>query len=165
MGVPKDSIERIGRFLAHKRIALVGVSRAPAELSSKLFEEFRRRGYDAVPVNPNATEILGRRCYARVQEIDPPVDAVLLMTSPEVTEEVVRDCAAAGIKYMWMYRGTGKGAGSELAVEFCRENGMQVVSGQCPFMFLPETEMVHRLHGFFRKITGRYPQGAGVAAR
>ncbi len=32
-------------------------------------------------------------CYARVQDIQPPVDGALLMTKPENTEEVVADCA------------------------------------------------------------------------
>ena len=36
--------------------------------------------------------------------------------------------------------------------------GMEVIPGQCPFMFLPGAQGVHRLHGFFRRITGRYPQ-------
>ena len=50
-----------------------------------------------VPVNPNATNLDGRPCFARVQDIQPPVDAVLLMTSPEATEIIVKDCAEAGI--------------------------------------------------------------------
>jgi len=116
-------------------------------------------------VNPNATEILGRRCFSRLQEVNPPVDAALLMTSPEVTEKVVRDCAAAEVRYVWMHRATGKGAVSDKAVAFCRESGMQVVAGQCPFMFLPKAGMVHRFHGFLRKLAGTYPQSCGVTVR
>jgi hypothetical protein len=40
---------------------------------------------------------------------------------------------------------------------------MEVIPGQCPFMFLPGAAGVHRFHGFIRKITGRYPRH-GVAA-
>ena len=161
MATQPASLETIEDFLAQKRIAIAGVSRDSASFSVHLFDELCRRGYDVVPVNPNAVEVLGRPCFANVQDIEPPVEAVLLMTSPEVTEAVVQDCAEAGIKRVWMYRAGGKGgAVSPTAVEFCQEHGMQVVPGQCPFMFLPNVAAYHRFHGFLRKITGRYPKHA-----
>lgn len=165
MAVQSLSLETIEDFLAQKRIAMVGISRDPANFSVKLFEEFCRRGYDVVPVNPNTAEVQGRRCFARVQDVQPPVEAVLLMTSPEVTETVARDCAEAGIRQVWMYRATGKGSVSAKAVAFCEERGMQVVPGQCPFMFLPGTAGFHRFHGFIRRITGRYPRHARASSQ
>lgn len=156
------SLDIINDFLAQRRIAIVGISRDRASISVVLFEELDRRGYDVVPVKPNVTEFSGRRCFPRVQDIEPPVQAALLMTSPEVTETVVRDCDKAGIRRVWMYRGLGKGSVSLAAIAFCRDRGIQVVPGQCPFMFLPEAAGVHRFHGFVRKITGRYPRRAHV---
>lgn len=152
------SLEMIEDFLGQKRIAMVGVSRDPKHFSVALLEELCRRGYDIVPVNPNAPSINGHRSFAHVQDIQPPVKAALLMTSPEITEAVVADCFAAGISQVWMYRAGGKGAVSAKAVAFCREKGMEVIPGQCPFMFLPGAAGVHRFHGFIRKITGRYPR-------
>ena len=157
MPTQRASLETIEDFLAQKRIAMPGISRDPANFSVKLFEELCRRGYDVVPVNPNVAEVQGRRCFARVQDIQPPVEAALLMTSPEATETVVNHCAEAGIRRVWMYRAAGQGAVSAKAVAFCHAQGMQVVPGQCPFMFLPEAAGFHRFHGFVRKITGRYP--------
>lgn len=157
MATQNLSLETIEGFLAQKRMAMVGVSREPKSFSVMLFEELCRRGYDVIPVNPHMREVLGRRCFARVQDIQPPVEAALLMTSPEVTDAVVGDCAEAGIQRVWMHRAAGAGAVSAKAVEFCRERGIQVVPGQCPFMFLPGAGAGHRLHGFIRKITGRYP--------
>ena len=157
------SLETIEAFLAQKRIAMVGISREPKSISVALFKELCRRGYDIVPVNPKAPSVNGHRCFARVQDIDPPVTAALLMTSPHITESVVADCFAAGIKQVWMYRAGGNGAVSAKALEFCNTKGMEVIPGQCPFMFLPGAAGVHRFHGFIRKITGRYPRH-GVAA-
>lgn len=155
------SLETINDFLAQKRIAMVGISREPKSFSRSLYEELVRRGYDVVPVNPHTREVLGRRCFARVQDIQPPVDAALLMTPPEITETVVIDCADAGIKRVWMYRAMGEGAVSAAAVEFCRDRGIQVVPGECPFMFFPHAGF-HRVHGFIRKITGGYPRHAAA---
>jgi predicted CoA-binding protein len=85
------------------------------------------------------------------------------MTSPEVTESVVTDCFAAGISLVWMYGATGNGAVSPEAVAFCKAHGIEVIPGQCPFMFLPNVSGIHRFHGFIRKITGTYPR-RGLAA-
>jgi uncharacterized protein len=151
------SLEAIQDFLAHKRIALVGVSRDPKDFSASLFQEFVKRGYDVVPVNPKASEVLGRQSFGRIQDIKPNVDAALLMTTPEVTEAVVRDCAEARVRYVWMYRATGSGAVSPKAVEFCQQRGITVIPGECPFMFFPHNGL-HAVHGFIRKITGSYPK-------
>ena len=153
-----QTIERIREFLDQKRLAVVGVSQQPKDFSRNLFREFRERGYDAVPVNPAAQEIEGQPCFARVKDIQPPVTAVLLMTSPAVTETVVRDCAEAGIPRVWMHRGGGTGAVSAEAVAFCESKGISVIPGECPFMFLPQAALYHRFHGWLRKIAGSYPK-------
>ncbi len=163
MGKQIPSLDVIEDFLDQKRIAMVGLSREPRSFSMMLFEEFRHRGYDMVPVNPRASEIKGLRCFARIQDIQPPVEAVLLMTAPDATDAVITDCAEAGVRRVWMYRATGKGAVSSKAVAFCRENGIAVVEGECPFMFLPATGGIHRFHGLIRKITGHYPRHGQTA--
>jgi predicted CoA-binding protein len=151
-------MQAIQDFLRQKRFAVIGVSQKPKDFSRALFHEFRERGYDAVPVNPAAQEIDGQRCFARLQEVSPAVDTVLLMTPPAVTDAVVRDCAATGVKRVWMFRATGKGAVSDDAVAFCRSNGISVIPGECPFMFLPGGSWVHRLHGLICRITAAYPE-------
>ncbi|HKF01366.1 MAG TPA: CoA-binding protein [Candidatus Sulfotelmatobacter sp.] len=158
------SLEVIEDFLAQKRIAMVGASRDPGDFSILLFKELCRRGYNVVPVNPQASEILGQRCFKRVQDIQPPVDAALLMTSPLTTDAVVADCAEAGIRRIWMYRAAGDGAVSANAVQLCQEKGIQLIPGECPFMFLPGNGF-HALHGFIRKITGSFPKRSRATKR
>jgi predicted CoA-binding protein len=148
----------IDEFLAHKRFAAIGLSRDPKDFTRTLITEFERRGYDVVPVNPAVTEIGGKPSFARVQDVTPPVHAALVLTPASKTGDVVRDCADAGITHVWLYRGGGQGALNAAAVEFCRERGMKVVPGECPFMFLPGTGFPHRLHGFIRRILGSYPR-------
>ena len=70
---------------------------------------------------------------------------------------VVRDGAEAGIRRVWLYRAAGKGAASPEAVDFCRGNGILVVEGYCPYMFLPGAAFPHRAHGFLMKLAHRYP--------
>jgi uncharacterized protein len=158
MPVQHTSLESIEDFLAQKRIAIVGISHEANSMSVMLFKELSQRGYDVVPVNPNVKDVMGRRCFARVQDIEPPVDAALLMTSSAVTDTVVNDCAVSGIRRVWMYRGAGQGAVSEKAIEVCRERKINVIPGECPLMFMPKSGGIHRLHGILRKLTGRYPR-------
>jgi uncharacterized protein len=154
------SLDQIHAFLSTKRLAVAGVSRDPNDFSRLLFREFLRRGYDAVPVHPGGGEIEGRTCFARLQDVVPPVEAVLLMTSPTVTEQVAHDCAEASVKYVWMYRAAGTGAVSGQAVDYCESRGIDVIAGECPMMFFEDAALFHRLHGFVRKITGKYPLGS-----
>jgi predicted CoA-binding protein len=153
-----SSMALVQDFLGQKRLAVVGVSRKPDDFSRKLFCELRDRGYDVVPVNPEVDEIDGKKCFAHLQDVQPPVDGALLMTSPAVSDRVVEECARAGIGRVWMYRAGGAGAVSSQAMRFCESHGISVIPGECPLMFLPQGHWFHRLHGLVRKITGRYPR-------
>ena len=79
------------------------------------------------------------------------------MTSPSATDAVVRDCAEAGIKRVWMYRASSTGAVSPEAVKYCEEHGIAVIPGECPFMFFPGGSWFHRFHGLLKRIAGSYP--------
>lgn len=150
----------INDFLRLQRFAMVGISRDPKDFSRGLFRELRNRGYDVVPVNLYADVLDGEECFQCLQVVKPAVEGALLMTSPRETERVVRDCADAGIRRVWMYRAGGQGAVSPQAVEFCRKNGIRVVEGYCPYMFLPATAFPHRAHRFLMKLVGGYPAKA-----
>jgi uncharacterized protein len=158
------TIADVHDFLKLRRIALVGLSRDPKDLSRVLFREMCDKAYDMVPVNPAVGELESRRCFARVQDISPPVEGALVMTPAPKTEQVVRDCAEAGIRHVWMHRGGGQGSVNPEAVDFCRQQGIHLVEGYCPFMFLPHTQFFHRVHGFFLKLTGGYPRKQQRAA-
>ena len=151
-------LETIQDFLAQKRIAVVGVSRNEKDFSRTLFRDLRARGYDVVPVNPNATELDGAPCYSTVREISPPVDAALLMTPAKLSEGAARDCVEAGVQRIWFYKAVGAGAVSAGAVEFCEKSGVSLVPGRCPYMFLSPPPFPHGLHAAILKFFGKYPK-------
>jgi|ERR1041385_776295 predicted CoA-binding protein len=151
----KDLIEK---FLNSNRIALVGVSRTANDFTRKLWTEFRNRGFDAIPVHPSQHEIDGIKCYSRVQDIVPTVEGVLILTPKNQIDNVVNDCIAADVRTVWIYgiRG-GKDVNPE-TLKLCRENNIDVVAGFCPYMFLTDTTLFHRIHRFGWKLIGYYPQ-------
>jgi predicted CoA-binding protein len=141
---------RARALLALRRVAVVGVSRSERDFSRNVLRELLRRGYDAVPVNPALARAEGRRCFARVQDVDPPAEWALLLTPPERTEGAIRDCLRAGVRRVWMHRGVGPGAASPAALALCRASGVEAVCDLCPFMALPDAGWFHRLHALFR---------------
>ena len=152
------TLKQVEDFLALKRIAVVGVSRNAKHFNRVMWEEFRQRRYDAVPVNRNAAEIDGQRCYASVKDIDPPVEGVLVMTKRAEAEQVIRDCAEAGIKHVWLYGGMAPGAAAKTTRALCDEKGLDHVDGLCPYMFLQGTPAFHAPHRMWKKLTGSYPK-------
>ena len=152
-----STLQAIHEFLGCRRIAAAGVARDRRHFSRVLFRELRARGYDVVPVNPNADEIDGVRCYARVSDIQPPVEGALLTTTGEASASVVSDCVAAGVRRVWLYRGAGRGAVTPAALELCAKHGISVVPGECILMFLRDAGWIHAAHGMFRKVVGSYP--------
>ena len=155
------ALDRAREFLAHNRIAVVGVSRDEKDFSRQVLRALVEAGYEVVPVNPALDVAEGRACYPHVHDVKPPVHAALLLTPPAQTEEVVRDCARAGVRHVWMHRGAGPGAASAEAIRYCDAHGMSVVTDLCPFMVLPESGFPHNLHARFRTTFGR-PRVANV---
>ncbi len=148
--------ERIEDFLNQKRIAIVGVSRNPKELSRGLFRDFVKNDYDVVPVNPHVTEIEGCHCYESVAQINPPVAGALLMTSPKEINTFVGECLSANIPRVWIFLGSGnKDLDPELASR-CRESDVSLINGFCPYMFLPGSGFIHGLHSWFAKRSKAY---------
>ncbi|MGC8792181.1 MAG: CoA-binding protein [Bryobacteraceae bacterium] len=155
--MPTGFLDSIEQFLAEKRWAIVGVSRRRLDFSRWLWNQFLRRGYEAVPVNPRATQLDGRRCYPNIAAIEPPPAVALLMTPRKLALDLVRQCAQAEVRRIWFYAAVGRGAASSEAIHFCRNNGMEVVAGLCPMMFLPRAGWLHQAHAGVLKLAGAWP--------
>lgn len=118
----------IRSFLEKKNIfAVVGASRNPKKFGYQVYRDLRSAGYKVYPVNPNADEILGDKCFAKLEDLPEKPDVVDLVVPPKITENVVRTCKKLKIRKVWMQPGSE----SEAALNFCRENDIDVVYGAC----------------------------------
>jgi predicted CoA-binding protein len=142
----QDINEAASAFLAKKRVAVTGVSRAPKQHGSNtVYKRLRDRGYDVFAVNPNAETVEGDQAYPDLRSIPGGVDAVVIGTRPERADETMRECAELGIKQVWMHRGPGAGSVSDAATAYGREQGITVIDGGCPCMFEPTSDFGHRI--------------------
>lgn len=150
--------EAVTDFLAQKRIAVAGVSRSGEAAANAIYKKLRETGYQVFAVNPNATEVEGDQCYSDVQSIPGGVDGVVIATHPKVTEQVVRECAAAGVSRLWLHRSFGQGSVSPEAIEYCREHNLTVIPGGCPMMFCEPVDVAHKCMRWVLNLTGGLPK-------
>lgn len=142
--------DAVSDFLAQRRIAVAGVSRHGDVSANFIYKKLRDAGYEVFAVNPNAEEVEGDRSYPTVSSIPGGVDGVVVGTHPSATLDVVRDCIGAGVPRVWMHRLVGQGSINEEAVKLCQDNGLTVIVGACPMMYV-NPDVGHRC---FRWILG-----------
>jgi predicted CoA-binding protein len=143
-------------FLAQDGIAVVGVTDQRETGGNLNYRTFKKKGYRVYAVNPRISTFDGDPCYPDLRSIPQRPGAVFMLTSPAVTEQIVRQCVDLGIKHVWMHclMGTKPGLSADstsvspAAVEMCRANGIAVIPGACPAQFL-ESDFGH---GMMRRL-------------
>jgi uncharacterized protein len=148
-----NTYKEIRSFLSQKTIAMAGLSRDEKSFSAAIRRELVQKGVTVLPVNPNASEIGGQKCYPSLAALPEKVGAVLVLTPPAESEKVVREAAAAGITRVWLQQG----AQSDAAVAVCTEKGMETVAGKCILMFAEPVGSFHGVHRWFAKLFGQVP--------
>jgi len=108
-------------------VAIVGLS--PNELRASNFVGFylRRHGYRVVPVNPNASEVLGEPSYPTLRDIPFPIDVVDVFRAPDAVPAIAEEAVAVGAKALWLQFGVISLEGAE----FARAGGLAVVMDRC----------------------------------
>lgn len=154
----KTMQELVQDFLAQKVIAVVGVSNKHETGANLNYRKFKANGYRVYPVNPHLHTYEGAPCYPDLQSIPEKPDAVFILASPAVTDQIVQQCIELGIHRVWMHCQMGVRPGlaptntsvSQTAVAEARANGITVIPGSCPAQFLrPDLG-----HGLMRQLWG-----------
>jgi len=152
--------ETATEFLAHKRVAVTGVSRnAKGHGANVIYQRLRQRGYQVFAVNPNADEVEGDPCYHNLKSVPGGVDWVVVATKPDTADATVRECDDLGVKRVWMHQPPfGPGSVSTTAADYGHEHGMTVIQGGCPCMFNPAADPGHKLLRAMGTLTGKLPR-------
>ena len=122
--------ERIARILNDCRtIAVVGLSPKPHRASFDVSRYMQAAGYRIIPVNPNATEVLGEKAYATLQEAakHEKIDLVNCFRNSEDIPPVVADAIAIGARAVWMQLGVAHAQAAATA----EAAGLLVVQDHC----------------------------------
>ena len=110
-----------------KTIAVVGCSREPEKPSHFVPKYLKENGYRIIPVNPNAQEILGEKCYPSLLEVPDEIDIVDIFRPAEFAEPIVEVAIKKKAKVIWMQEGIV----NEKAAEKAEKAGLKVVMDKC----------------------------------
>ncbi len=129
--------DRISTFLKAKAFGVVGASTNREKYGNKVLRCYVQAGRKAVPVNPKERVVEGLEAVSRVEDLPPEVEALSIITPPEVTEKVVEAAIGKGIKHVWMQ----PGAESPAAIERAQKAGLNVIGdGSCLLVVLHYVE-------------------------
>ena len=123
-----DDITSLRRILRDCRtLAVVGLSSEWHRPSYFAASYMQSKGYRIVPVNPRYTEVLGERCYARLEDIPHPVDMVDVFRRTDDVLPIARSAVAIGAKCLWQQLGVKNLEADALA----RAAGLDTVMDRC----------------------------------
>jgi predicted CoA-binding protein len=120
--------EEIRKIYNFRNIAVVGMSRDPAKPAHLVPKYMMERGYNIIPVNPIASEILGRRTYAYVSDIKSQIDIIDVFRPSKDVYQVVEDSIKKpGISVIWLQEGIHDVEAEKIALD----NKIDVVFNRC----------------------------------
>ncbi len=118
----------IGQILsAAKNIAVVGLSPDESKPSNEVAKFLIERGFNVFPIYPKFDEILGRKVYRNLTQIDEDIDIAVMFRKGEFASELVKDAIKKGVKTLWLQLGITNDAAGAIA----RENGINFVQDKC----------------------------------
>lgn len=110
-----------------RTIAVVGASPNQKRPSHRVMKYLIDHGLEAIPVRPRVAQVLGKKCYASLEEIPVSVDIVDVFRRPEACPDVARSAVAIGAKALWLQEGII----SEEAARIARDGGVEVIMDLC----------------------------------
>ena len=122
---PDDPVTQI--LKTSRTIAVVGLSNRKFRPSYGVADYLKSVGYRIIPVNPGETEVLGEKCYARLEDIPEKVDIVDIFRRSEFVPEIVDSAIRIGARAVWMQEGVIH----HEAAESARRAGLLVVMDTC----------------------------------
>jgi predicted CoA-binding protein len=117
--------EDIQAFLDSGPFAVVGASTLRSKYGNKVLRCYQQHGLEVYPINPREPEVEGVKAYPSLAALPVPVKALSVITPPAITEQVVREAAAAGVTHLWMQ----PGAESPAAIRSAESLGISVIAG------------------------------------
>jgi predicted CoA-binding protein len=110
-----------------KTIAVVGLSRRKFRPSYGVAEYLQSVGYRIIPVNPQETEVLGEKAYARLEDVPENIDIVDIFRQSQFVTGVVESAVRIGARAVWMQEGVVNPEAAEKA----RQAGLIVAMDVC----------------------------------
>lgn len=147
-------MENINYFFSPKSVAVIGASREKGKVGYAIFSDLLDKyAGEVIPVNPNATEILGRPCYPDITKVPKDVDLAVISVPAKFVPQVIRGCRKKKVRAVIIISaGFGEIGNKNLEHKILKEKGnMRIVGPNClgifdstsgvDTLFLPEDKL------------------------
>jgi len=121
------SDEQIRDILSFKKVVVIGMSKHSSKAAHYVPKYLSDNGFDITPVNPTAEEILGKKCYDSVSEINEEIEIVDIFRPSEQVLPIIQEAIKKKPKVIWLQEGIHNSEAEELA----RKEGIKVVFNRC----------------------------------
>jgi len=121
------SDNEIRQIFSLKNVAVVGMSKHEEKAAHFVPKYLFDNGFDITPVNPNASEILGKKCYSNIENVEKEIDIVDVFRPSDQVLPVIEDAIKIKPKVIWLQEGIHNAEAEELA----KSAGIKVVFNRC----------------------------------
>ena len=127
MEIDEHTDDQIREILSLNKVAVIGMSKNSSKAAHYVPKYLSDNGYDVIPVNPSSDEILGKKCYDSVLDIDEPIDIVDVFRPSDQVLPFVKDAIKKKPKVIWLQEGIHNSEAEALA----KIHGIKVVFNRC----------------------------------
>jgi len=119
--------EQIRDILSFNKVVVVGMSKNSSKAAHYVPKYLSDNGYDITPVNPTANQILGKKCYSSISEIDDEIDIVDVFRPSDQVLSVIQEAIKKKPKVIWLQEGIHNSEAEDLA----KKAGIKVIFNRC----------------------------------
>ncbi|MDH3277907.1 MAG: CoA-binding protein [Nitrosopumilus sp.] len=119
--------EEIRQILSLKKIAVIGMSKHGQKAAHYVPKYLSENGFDITPVNPTTDEILGKKCYSSILDIEDEIDIVDVFRPSDKVLPIIKEAIKKKPKVIWLQEGIH----NQEAEEIARKAGIKVVFNRC----------------------------------
>lgn len=126
-------------FFQPRSVAVIGASRHPSKIGSKLLEALVTNQFKGsiYPINRHASQLHGQRVYPSMRDVPSPVDLAIIAVPCDAVLSVVEDCANRNVSALIVITAgfaevdaNGREVQQRL-VQQVREHGMRMIGPNC----------------------------------
>ena len=147
-------IKPITNFLEGKEFAIAGVSRNEKKFGYQVYKHLKDNGYKVYPINPNTDSIAGEQCYPDIAALPAHLKKLYVVTPKDQTTKVMEEAASRGFEQIWIQQMSDTSDARKMA----DEKKIDLITGECMFMYAEPVKSVHKFHRWINKLFGRYPK-------
>jgi len=131
--------QNLRSFFSPEGVAIIGASVNTSKLSHGIFRNLLTFGYtgEVYPVNPSASEILGKKCYASIGDVPNPIDLAVIILPSQVIPQTLADIGERGISAAIIISGGFKEIGpgglelEQECLRVARHYGIRIIGPNC----------------------------------